>query len=173
MNGKCSWLWRGVVVMAALACAVAMGPAPASAQCEPDDQFAVFIVDGMVTVIHEHAEYNCCMDGCEYAVELAGDIIDVVETEVVSLPCWCLCCFWLQVQIADVPPGDYTVRFHWCEGYDDWQVADLPIVVPDNGQGDEPSIAACERSDCYSGSTAVPPDAPLPTTWAQLKAGYR
>jgi hypothetical protein len=165
-----------------LACLLIMAVALPGVAAADDDAFTVTVADRVVTVLHEYAEYNCCMDYAEYAVAVAEQVIEVVESEVTAVPCYCLCFFDLTVAIADVPPGDYTLLFRWLDqGDTELSEVALPVIVPDVGQGDEAVVDSTEMSDCYWEMTAVPEpedevpedDSPVAATWSVLKATYR
>ncbi len=170
-------LFRAVILIILLALAGTGFAQPVD--CE-DEVYAV-VDGGTVTVFHDGAVYNCCPDPFEYTVEVAGDQILVVETEVLSNPCFCICCFDLFVEIEDVAPGDYTLTFTWYD-YETMEWLDwiLPVSVPDAGQGSEARVAATYLSDCYADPTGVPGDdgpgnqPPLkPGSWGDVKALFR
>ena len=164
------------------ACLLIMAAVLPGVAAADEDAFTVTIADGVVTVLHEYAEYNCCMDYAEYAVAVADQVIEIVETEVTTAPCYCHCFFDLTVAIADVPPGDYTLHFRWLDlGDIEMSEVALAVTVPDAGQGDEAVVASTEMSECYWEMTAVPEpgdegpedDSPVAATWSVLKATYR
>jgi hypothetical protein len=143
---------------------------PASAQIACRDSVYALVSDGTMQVFHEGATYNCCPTFA-YEVELSGDQIQIYETEVESL-CDCICCMDLDVTVESVPPGEYTVEFHWfdyeTQGSRVWE---LVVSVGDAGQGGDPVVARFGKSDCYDPAAGVAEDAA--DTWTMIKALYR
>lgn len=145
--------------------------------CENADQIYADVVDSTITVHHVAAVYNCCPDGFDYAVTLLGNRIDVTETEILSNPCLCLCCYNLSAEIEPVAPGAYTLAFHWSD-YETggWQVREIPVVVPGGQPGSTPAITGVTVSDCLDRTGAGDPgQAPAPrgSTWGAIKIVYR
>jgi hypothetical protein len=145
--------------------------------CE-DEVYAV-VEGSTVTVYHDGAEYNCCPDPFEYSVTQDDSLIVVVEYEILTNPCFCICCFDLSVAIEDLAPGVYYLIFSWFNyGTEEWQEIVLDVAIPAVGQTGEPLVASVYRSDCYWGATDVPGDPPWPpedveVTWGLIKALYR
>lgn len=165
-----------IVMMSLLACVTLVVPAGAQ-WMECDDEVYAVVEGSTVTVHHVGALYNCCPDPFEYTVSQDDVVIEVVETEVLNNPCFCICCFDLLVQIEDLAPGGYSLIFHWFD-YEagEWLNVALDVVVPDQGQMGDPYVASTYLSDCYTAPTGVPgePITPSPMTesWGQIKALY-
>jgi hypothetical protein len=165
--------WMILVLAAAL-------PSAADGQylwCENADQIYALVADSTITVHHVAAAYNCCPDGFEYAVTQQGNSIDLIETEVLSNPCLCLCCYNLSVEIEPVAPGAYTLAFHW-DDYEtgQWQVREIAVIVPGGDPGAVPAIAGVTTSECLHREDVNDPDqapAPHPSTWGTIKSFYR
>ena len=68
--------------------------------------------NGVLTVTHVNAEFNCCLDYIDVEMELAGFTIDLYEEEVTPNPCWCICPFDVVTHIANLDPGTYTVNIY-------------------------------------------------------------
>jgi hypothetical protein len=81
--------------------------------CANLDYVTASAADGMITVTHMNALYNCCPDSFAYAIDQEGNLITVMETEILSTPCSCLCCYNLPLQIGPVSPGQYQTDFAW------------------------------------------------------------
>lgn len=147
-------------------------PAWAQDSCQ-DSVFAV-VEGNSVTVYHTGALYNCCPTRFDYDVDLVDEYILIVENEVLWNPCYCICCTDLTLDIDHVPPGEYTLEFHWLD-YETgvWLVEILPVVVP-GGVPDpgEPIVAGSSFSGCYGGSSDVE-EQELTSTWGTIKALYR
>jgi len=168
--------WQGGLAL--LACLLLAGAA--SAQWMECDDTVYTEIDGNSLTVHHHgALYNCCPDPFSYAVVQEDNQILVTETEILSNPCFCICCFDLSVTIEDLAPGTYDLVFTWYD-YEssEWLEVVLNVVVPDMGQPWAPVVASTYLSDCYHEPTAVPDDPgnaapPKLRTWGLIKALYR
>jgi hypothetical protein len=160
--------------------AVVLLPSAAVAQdpwCAGADEIFATVEDSVITVHHVAAAYNCCPDGFAYEVSVQGTLIDVTETEILTLPCPCLCCFNLTVDIAPIAPGTYTLAFFWYD-YETgaWQGRVLPVIVRAGPAGAVPAIAAAAHSACLEQAAAGDPppmSAVAATTWGAIKSLYR
>ena len=81
---------------------------PASAQmCDEEVLFATS--DGTIEISHLQTMYNCCC-AVDSDVLQDGFWIDVHEYErLIDGGCDCLCCFDIEIVIAGLAPGDYTL----------------------------------------------------------------
>jgi len=137
-----------------------------------DDFVWAEVENGTVTVHHDGAFYNCCTDGFDYEVSLAGAVIRITETEILTNPCYCLCCMDNFVDIDDVAPGEYTIVFAWYDYETDaWVEWSLGIVVPDAGQSGGAALASSGTSGCYDPTGASGGEAER-ATWGSVKARY-
>jgi hypothetical protein len=65
--------------------------------------------DGTIEITHTEALNNCCCT-IEPQVLLEDYVLDVHEYEILEGGgCDCLCCFDIEVVVAGLEPGDYTV----------------------------------------------------------------
>lgn len=104
---------RIMLMVAILALALAL---PASAQypwCLDMDYITASVEDGVITFTHLYAVYNCCPDYFEYTITQEGNQITIMESEVLSIPCTCVCCYDLEVQVGPMAPGVYEIDFCW------------------------------------------------------------
>lgn len=78
----------------------------------PDSDCVVWEYDGAGTLLLKHvgAPFNCCPDSILATVEVDSDTIRVVEDEILSDPCRCLCPFELHIRIDDLPARTYEIR---------------------------------------------------------------
>jgi hypothetical protein len=118
-----------------LALAVAVVPCVAQpGWCWGTDYFRTSVAGGVITVQHENALYNCCPDYFDYSINQEGALIRVVETEIATMPCACMCCYMLPVEIGPVAPGQYQIDFSW----HDEEVGEghivLDVTVPEWGK---------------------------------------
>lgn len=127
-------------------------------------------VDGSsVTIHHDGAFYNCCPDPFEYDVFWEDGTLVVVENEILTNPCYCMCCFNLSATIDDVPPGDWTVLFQWGD-----HEVELSISVADGDPAGDAVAGAVWKSDCLSSPSPVPDEpAPFFQAWGAIKSWYR
>jgi hypothetical protein len=141
--------------------------------CEEDRVRAVVRADSLI-VHHDAATYNCCMDRTEYFVVQDASTIHIQETEIVTEPCTCLCCYSTSVQVADLAPGTYTLVFAWYD-YDtgDWEQWSDDVTVLGNGHG-TPIVTAAADSGCLDPTGAPVPAADVEEeSWAGVKYRYR
>ena len=142
--------------------------------CWDQDEIYAVVGGSSVTIHHDATVYNCCPDPFQYEAFWEEDRLVMVEQEVLTNPCYCLCCYDLSFTVDNVPPGQWPLLFRW---YDQetsgWRQVELTIPVADEGQSGEIMSAAAWQSDCLS-VTAVPDD-PEPEfrNWGALKALYR
>lgn len=158
-----------------LVIAVLLLAAPAAADfglwCDDADVVRVEVDGADVTVIHEAAVYNCCPDPFEFETAWDGDRLVVTEHEVLTNPCFCVCCFDLSFTVENVPPGDWVLRFAWWDTESTgWTEVELPFTVADMGQGGPAAAGASDDSGCLASSSieAVPET----LTWSTLKTIY-
>jgi hypothetical protein len=129
------------------------------------DNFIVEIAGGEVTLYHLGAFYNCCPEFA-YDVALEGGEIRIQETEVEAL-CDCLCCLDLQVEIAEVPAGAYTLLFSWLDTEEGaWREWSTQIVVPAAGQIGPPQVMSFSDSGCLTVGTRT-------ESWGAIKRRYQ
>ncbi|MCA9755962.1 MAG: hypothetical protein KDA27_09185 [Candidatus Eisenbacteria bacterium] len=145
--------------------------------CWDADEVSVHVDGSTLHVAHEAALINCCPEPIVYEVEMTTNEIEVTERS--ESVCNCDCCFNLEFQIEDVPPGSWTLTYHWLdhETYQ-WVSRTVPVEVPDLGQGVDPFVGAQWHSGCLEPSS-IPSDSDSsdPETrnegWGPLKAHYR
>jgi hypothetical protein len=127
---------RRVLLLACLLLSVVACPSYGQpAWCWDLDYFTTSVSDGVITVLHNSAAYNCCPDYFDYAIDQADSLIWVEETEVLGgVPCPCICCYDIPVQIGPVSPGRYRIWFHWHDYESGPQSTLLEVVVPDYGK---------------------------------------
>jgi hypothetical protein len=88
--------------------------------CPDPDAFILTVEGSTLHVLHESATYNCCLDEITITLSMEGDILKLTEEEIVTLGCWCICCYEAEATIVDLAPGIYTVEFYWFD-YETWQ----------------------------------------------------
>lgn len=96
-----------------------------------DDEIMFTVEGGILYVLHENAMYNCCPDDIIISLSVEGNVLLLTEEEILTEPCYCLCCYNVEATVIDLAPGTYIVEFCWFE-YDTDQVECQvgEIVIP-------------------------------------------
>jgi hypothetical protein len=159
-----------------LICLMALSIAPASAQdwCYNADNVYAFVYGSTVVIHHDAALYNCCADGFDYTVDQVGDTFYVEEIEILTNPCYCICCFNLSVAIEDVAPGEYMITFSWYD-YEiyDWVQEELHVSVPDVGQTGRNEPGSIYWHGCLESPTSASDPVEGPEAWSVIKSLFR
>ena len=74
---------------------------------------------GGLRLRHTNAMFNCCLNSLNASISLSGDTVMIIEHEVLSTPCDCVCLYDLDMLIADLNSGTYhfIIRYGpWDEG---------------------------------------------------------
>ncbi len=82
-----------------------------------DDQIELTVGPSTLHVLHSNATYNCCLDDIVISLSVEGTTLRLQEQEVLTMPCFCLCCYNVEAALVDLAPGIYTVEFCW----QDWE----------------------------------------------------
>ncbi len=157
----------------AIALAVAVtstGAGLAVAQCTEDDRLTAQLDGGGILATHGNATYNCCST-VSFSLSREDQKLVLVESEDLSNPCDCVCCFTLAARITDVSPGDWTVVLRWFDyGTAAWRELSTQVTVPLALAG-EPRLGGQGQSRC--GETDVVGMDRSETTWGAIKSMYR
>ncbi|UCE61213.1 MAG: hypothetical protein JSU63_05585 [Phycisphaerales bacterium] len=78
-----------------------------------DDQMALTLNGNTLNILHENATYNCCPDDIVVSLVVDGMILRLTEDEILTFPCFCLCCYNVESSVVDLTPGIYTVEYCW------------------------------------------------------------
>jgi len=98
--------------------------------CEEDDQITYTVGSHMVHVLHSNAEYNCCPDDIVISLTVEGNVLHFAEEEVLSTPCFCICCYDVEATVVNLPSGTYVAEFCWYDyGFGD-RCDVQEIVIP-------------------------------------------
>ncbi|UCC31414.1 MAG: hypothetical protein JSU86_03885, partial [Phycisphaerales bacterium] len=85
---------------------------------------------GTLHVLHNNATYNCCPDDIVVSLSVEGSVITLTEEEVLTDPCFCVCCYNVEATVVDLAPGSYIVEYCWYD-YDLGDRCDRQgIVIP-------------------------------------------
>ena len=78
-----------------------------------EDEIEVSVQNYSIHIIHKKATYNCCPDDIEVSLLVEENVLRITETEILSTPCYCLCCYDVKSTIVDLLPGTYAVEYCW------------------------------------------------------------
>lgn len=81
--------------------------------CEEDDTITFTAGAGTLHTLHSNAAYNCCLDDIAVSVTMDGNTILLMEDEILTQPCFCICCYDAESTVAGLAPGTYTVVYYW------------------------------------------------------------
>jgi hypothetical protein len=83
--------------------------------CGEDQEDQVEFTPGpsSLYVLHRNAVYNCCPDDIVITLTVEGSVLRLREEEVLTMPCWCLCCYDVEATLIDLAPGAYTAELCW------------------------------------------------------------
>ena len=84
-----------------------------------EDEFAFSVSGSTLHVAHLNALYNCCVDDIVVTLTIEGNSLLLRETDVLTTPCDCMCCYDVESLIENLTPGTYTVEYCWFD-YDEW-----------------------------------------------------
>ena len=99
------------------------------APCVEPDRFVFTPGPGMLHVLHENATYNCCPDDILIGASFDGIMLRLRETEVLTNPCYCMCCYNVQATVVELGPGEYTVELCWFDWETDGELCHVETVV--------------------------------------------
>jgi hypothetical protein len=104
-----------------------------------EDEIGLTVAPNTLYVVHENAAYNCCPDDIVISLSAEGDVLRLTEEEILTDPCYCICCYEVTATIVDLAPGPYTVEFWWYD-YDthDYRCYVEEIVIPGGGPQPDP-----------------------------------
>jgi hypothetical protein len=77
------------------------------------DAMEITVKARAIHIAHRNATYNCCPDDIEVALTVEGNLLRLSETEILTIPCSCLCCYDVESNIVDLWPGTYIVEYCW------------------------------------------------------------
>lgn len=77
------------------------------------DQMEIIVEGRTIHIVHRNATYNCCPDDIEVKLAVEGNSLLLTETEIITTPCPCLCCYDVESTIVDLWPGVYVVEYCW------------------------------------------------------------
>jgi hypothetical protein len=109
-----------------------LGPEGDPWPCEDPDEVTLTVDGHTLHILHTNANYNCCPDDIVISLlDIGEGLLRLYEEEILTLPCWCICCYTVEGTVVDLPSGDYLVEFCWFD-YDTDQVECHveQIVVP-------------------------------------------
>ncbi len=78
-----------------------------------EDEVIAMVEGNSIFVTHMNTTYNCCPDDIEVTLSSQGNILTLHEKAILTWPCYCLCCYNIYTEIADLTPGEYTIVVCW------------------------------------------------------------
>ena len=85
--------------------------------CDDPDEIEIFVEGYVIHVTHRNVIYNCCTDDIEVSMSVEGNLLRLWEKEILTHPCYCLCCYDLKTSIVGFLPGVYALEYCW-EAYE-------------------------------------------------------
>jgi len=96
-----------------------------------EDEFEFTVEGNTLYVLHKNAEYNCCRDDIVVTLTMEGNVIGLEEEEILTEPCWCICCYDVESTVEALASGMYTVNYCWFDyGVDEVRCHEEEIVIP-------------------------------------------
>jgi hypothetical protein len=163
------------LIYAAVSLLLVLAGSPAQGDDDPEwcwqpgaEQLWVTVADSSLTVYHDGAGYNCCVDSIEVQVSFQTSAIIIREIEhKIGSGCVCMCCYNLETEIDGLAPGEYLVVVFWPDS--GWST---PVVIPDLGQDAETGPIKGLASTCLDHNPHD--DTPAtPETWGRVKVRFR
>ncbi len=119
--------------------------------CPDDDTIELTPGPGTLYVSHENATYNCCPDEFAVSVHLEGSLLQMNEIEILTNPCYCICCYDIQAIVVNLDPGEYTVQYCWSDYELGPRCHEETIVIPGAG----PYVGEHSNTGCLPGTKTV------------------
>lgn len=88
---------------------------------------------GTLSFSHINAGFNCCTD-VAFDITIEDNLINIVPAESGEF-CYCLCLFDVELEIVNLPPGEYTIA----------------VTEPCLIEGDEPMVFTADLSEATTG----------------------
>ena len=95
-----------------------------------EDEIELTVDTNTLQVVHRNALYNCCPDDIEVSLSIEGTELMLTETEILTTPCDCLCCYDVEATVVNLQAGMYTVIFCWHDyetGIQQCHTEDIPV----------------------------------------------
>ena len=96
-----------------------------------NDEIVAVVEGNKIIVTHLNATYNCCPDEIGMRLLMEGDKMKLIEEEILSTPCDCMCCYNVDTEIAGLIAGKYFVEVCWAD-YETQETLcnSITVVVP-------------------------------------------
>lgn len=98
--------------------------------CEEDDVVVFTPTSGALHAAHMNITYNCCLDDIVVSMTVVDDFISLTEEEVLTNPCYCICCYDFEATVAGLAPGTYTVEYCWYDYEEGPRCYTETVVIP-------------------------------------------
>ena len=132
-------------------------------------------VQDTIFVAHQGAYYNCCAVVAVSMQLPAPFVVDFIEEETFPVgPCYCQCCFDVEMWAGGFSPGTYRVNV-WNQSHT-VLFGQVEVQVSESPAG-PPTFAGSWQSECLEASDVGEEDPPAPqdasTTWGAVKGLFR
>ncbi len=99
-----------------------------------------YLYDGVGTLqlTHTNALFNCCFDSLTAEIDIADNIIDIVEHEhPFGGMCDCICLYDIDYEIINLPPAVYTIRVSnvYMENYGNGEIIEFVVDLTQSLSG--------------------------------------
>jgi len=95
-----------------------------------DDEVEVRVDGQKIHVLHKNATYNCCPDDIKVFLSVEGNLLKLMEEEILTHPCYCLCCYNVKSTVVNLPAGIYMIEYCWEDYESGPECYTVEIVVP-------------------------------------------
>ncbi len=129
-----------------------------------------------LTLKHVNAGFNCCPGSIEADITIENSLITITESESYDSlgPCACLCLFDVDMEIINLPPGEYTIKVNELNLDEGDEILDFTISLSSSpssgshcvGRDHYPwgyyQTAAVDFGECKTFQKVTPPDSMPP-----------
>ena len=96
-----------------------------------NDEIVAVVEGNKIMVTHLNATYNCCPDEIAVTLSSEGNHLKLMEEEILTTPCDCLCCYNVEAEITGLISSEYIVEVCWTDYETQRTLCDsVTVVVP-------------------------------------------
>ncbi|MBP7936973.1 MAG: hypothetical protein KA354_20205 [Phycisphaerae bacterium] len=93
------------------------------------DELDIIAQGHSLQVTHRNAAYNCCLDSIQVTLNAQGPNLRFYETETLTTPCFCLCCYDTTTTVEGLTPGAYTIEYCWQDEESEYMCLTRDVMV--------------------------------------------
>jgi len=130
----------------------------------------------VLTLKHVNAAFNCCPVAIEAEITIENNLITIDESEFFDtlMPCPCLCLYDLDLEIVNLPPGEYTISVDELYLYPSDEILEFTVILSsspssgsycvdrDNYPWGYYETATVDFGECKTFQRVTPPDSTPP-----------